>query len=270
MSFRIIDTDLRIRTNGSLVAVLAECQEFRSEELVGRYILYRSTVDGDPDIFYTTDMREFGEDWEKAGSVVVKSDLFVDWKPTMLRYVDSDVDVDLFWVKTPTWDNYAPGRTYVKDSFATEVYAYEALRKNPHRGICEYHGCVVVGEHVEGIVLRRYKYTLKDAVDRDLPIDRVAVMDTITDAVAHIHSLGFVHNDLSPYNIMLDEDLKPVIIDLETCMRESAPAIIKLGTPGWSDNWKTSALVHDEIALERIGLYLNKLYDPEKQNVSPK
>jgi serine/threonine protein kinase len=82
--------------------------------------------------------------------------------------------------------------------------------------------------------------------------------------VAHLHTLGLIHNDISPYNIMLDDDLQPVLIDLETCMPESMPPILKRGTPGWSGNWEMSSLANDEIALERLQLYLNGLYDPDK------
>jgi serine/threonine protein kinase len=106
-----------------------------------------------------------------------------------------------------------------------------------------------------------------EAVNQGLEIDKDRITDIITGAVAHIHSLGLGHNDLSPHNIMINDNQDPVIIDMETCMAESMPAMCKIGTSGWSDNWWTSSLRNDEIALERIRLWLNGLYNPEGHSV---
>jgi serine/threonine protein kinase len=66
----------------------------------------------------------------------------------------------------------------------------------------------------------------------------------IENGIAHLHSLGLVHNDLNPLNpanIMFSEDDIPVIIDFDSCRREGEN-LLKAGTPGWSDE---SAIVAD-------------------------
>jgi len=90
-----------------------------------------------------------------------------------------------------------------------------------------------------------------------MPFDKQQVLSTITDAVAHLHSLGLVHNDLGPHNILLDDNLQPVLIDMETCMPEGSAPIFKIGTPEWSGNWAFSTVENDEIALKRIRTFLD-------------
>lgn len=50
----------------------------------------------------------------------------------------------------------------------------------------------------------------------------------------HLHSLGWIHNDINPKNIMLDEDDTTIIIDFDSCcgMNEKGPTC---GTHMWTD-----------------------------------
>jgi RIO-like serine/threonine protein kinase len=77
---------------------------------------------------------------------------------------------------------------------------------------------IVFGAYVEGFVLEKYRCTLKEAVDEGLSSDTAKVLETIASAVADLHSLGHVDNDLIPYNILLDNDISPVIADMGSCM----------------------------------------------------
>ena len=245
--------------DGTRVPILEEWQQFFRGEFETRYVFYRK----EKDIFYTKDLRGAGEDLEHYGDIINKNEIYTAYESTMLQFQTSDQDFD--FIKRPPLNLYTPGATDARDCFAQELSVYERMRQNPHPGICKYKGCIVVDGYVEGIVLERYRCTLYEAVEESLSFDAVKVMDTITDAVAHLHSLELVHNDLSPHNILFDDDLNPVIADMETCMPEGCPPILKMGSPAWSGNWKSSALANDEIALKRIRLYLNGLYDPPKQ-----
>lgn len=262
-SFTVMDQGVRLNAHGKYVDIVAEWQLGMHGEPQSRYTMYRHIMSRD--IFYAKDSREFREDLENDGTMVVKDDLLIPQDPAtpLLEYKGS-LDLDDIFIKEPPYHAYRPEDALVRDIFFVEVSAYETLRCNPHAGICDYRGCIVVDGYVEGIVLKKYKCTLMEAVDQGLQIDKNRVIDVITDAVAHLHSLGLVHNDLSPHNIMLDDNLNPVIIDMETCMPETTPAIYKYGTPQWSGNWWTSSLANDEVALERIRLYLNGLYHPER------
>ncbi|KAG6245556.1 hypothetical protein E4U23_005282 [Claviceps purpurea] len=46
--------------------------------------------------------------------------------------------------------------------------------------------------------------------------DKDLCLEGIERDVRHLHSLGIVHNDISPANIMFDELDRPVIIDFDS------------------------------------------------------
>ncbi|KAL3962996.1 hypothetical protein ACCO45_004519 [Purpureocillium lilacinum] len=53
--------------------------------------------------------------------------------------------------------------------------------------------------------------------------------------IKHLHSLGSVHNDINPSNIMISDDDAAVIIDFDSCVKiggRAGAANIKR-TPGW-------------------------------------
>ncbi len=81
-------------------------------------------------------------------------------------------------------------------------------------------------------------------------------MKGIRAGIAHIHGLGFAHNDLNPTNIMFGDDDTPVIIDFDSC-RAQGEKLNKGGTPGWDEGYiDTSAKENDFIAIELIRKYL--------------
>jgi len=255
-----MDKNLRLNAHGVYVDIVTEWT-FSAEEPEVRHVIYRNNSG---DFFHTTDLRGFREALESDGTMIAKDEILIrQGSPIPLLEYAGPMYLDDDYLKVPPYDCYVPGDSLVRDVSFVEVSAYETLRSNPHSGIAEYRGCIVVDGYVEGIVPKKYKRTLMEAVNEGLEIDKGRIIDVITDTVAHIHSFGLVHNDLSPHNIMLNDDLDPVIIDMETCMAESRPAIRSVGTPGWSGNWWTSSLRNDEIALERIRLWLNGLYNPE-------
>jgi hypothetical protein len=245
--------------DGADVPILAEWHVSYRGESEGRRVLYRRGRD----IFYVEDLRGAGEEIADRGVPVSKDEILVIYEPTMLQCEYPDEVLD--YVKMAPLALYYPGDTSARDCFANELTVYERLRIQPHPGICKYKGCIVVDGYVEGIVLERYRCSLKDAVEEGVSLNKTQVLNMVTDAVAHLHSLGLVHNDLGPHNILLDDNLQPVLIDMETCMPEASPPILKIGTPAWSGNWETSAMVNDEIALRRIGLYLDGLYNPTEE-----
>ena len=240
------------------VPVIAEWHAtLHGDELERRCVLYRKGAD----VFYAEDQRGVSEDIAEHGVLVAKDEIFVAYKETMLQYCQSPDDNRDF-VKEQPITLYTPGDIAPRDSFANELAVFERLRRHMHPGICKYKGCVVVDGYVEAFVLERYKCSLQEAVDEGMPFDKEQVFGTVTDAVAHLHSLGLVHNDLSPHNILLDDNLQPVLIDMETCMPEGSPPIFKIGSPEWSGNWTFSTVANDEIALKRIRAFLDGLYNP--------
>ncbi|KAG5990451.1 hypothetical protein E4U52_004561 [Claviceps spartinae] len=83
----------------------------------------------------------------------------------------------------------------LSDLVLHEIEAYELLRRHPHPNIVEYRVCVVE--------------------DVGTPFDKDRCLDGIERGIRHLHSLGIVHNDLKPDNVMFDELDRPVIIDFD-------------------------------------------------------
>lgn len=44
-----------------------------------------------------------------------------------------------------------------------------------------------------------------------------AWLDGIRAGIQHLHSLGLIHNDINPANVMFDGDGIPVVIDFDSC-----------------------------------------------------
>ncbi|KNG88761.1 hypothetical protein ANOM_002816 [Aspergillus nomiae NRRL 13137] len=79
--------------------------------------------------------------------------------------------------------------------------------------------------------LKRYTSTLIEAVNpqrlgkvaflsspRELVKESMkGSLEGILAAIRHLHSLGLVHNDINPANIMLDEDGTFILIDFDSC-----------------------------------------------------
>jgi serine/threonine protein kinase len=106
------------------------------------------------------------------------------------------------------------------DDMVEEAKIYEILRKHPHPNICIYYGCVRKGDYLTAICLKKYARSLQDAVEQgDRTLDSAAILEGISKGLRILHeTLGLVHNDINPTNIMLDDSGEAVIIDFDSCM----------------------------------------------------
>ncbi|KAJ5833424.1 kinase-like protein [Penicillium riverlandense] len=134
------------------------------------------------------------------------------------------------YVKTPNLFAYTGGSDLEK-RISYEVEACELLRQNPHPNIATYYGCQETNGRVSGLCFKQYTSTLQEKVnpghlnksmfrssERQLVDSSVkASLNGILAGIQHIHSLGLVHNDISPANIMFDENCTAVIIDFGSC-----------------------------------------------------
>lgn len=142
---------------------------------------------------------------------------------------------------------------HISDLLLNEARICEILRKYPHPNIAQYLGCTVQGNRITGLSFVKYDITLADRLkDHDRPLNRDRCWKGIERGVQHLHSLGLIHNDLNPHNIMLNSDDTPVIIDFDSCRREG-DKLLKAGTWGWADESSTLAnTTNDYYGLKKI------------------
>jgi serine/threonine protein kinase len=179
-----------------------------------------------------------------------------------LTEAPSPLPEDVF-IKSPNLLDYCEDGLCLGVAMIAEAKIFEILRQNPHRNICTYYGCVREGDYVTGLALKRYKCTLEEAVQSNIISDNMAVLEGILDGVNFLHSLGLVHSDLNPYNIMLDYDGTPVLVDFDSCKREGEELYRKSGSPGWCKPFDVVMRSMDFYALGLIERYLDGDYNGE-------
>src|SRR5271170_2135920 len=105
------------------------------------------------------------------------------------------------------------------DLVLAEAQICEILRACPHPNIAQYFGCVIQGGRISALCFAKYDITLAALLRaEDYPISW-DVCAGLERGIRHLHSLGFSHNDVNPYNIMFKSDRTAVIIDFDSCAR---------------------------------------------------
>ena len=91
--------------------------------------------------------------------------------------------------------------------------------------------CFIVSDLVAGTSLRDW---LRD--HRPAPEQAAEIVAAVADALGHAHALGIIHRDVKPANIMLDEALRPVLVDFGLALNEAdggGPSAAVAGTPAY-------------------------------------
>lgn len=152
----------------------------------------------------------------------------------------------------------------IAEDLLKEAVIYEFLKRHPHPNIVTYLGCQVSGDTITGLCLERYPHTLMkevkpgSLVKRTLRSTRQATQDygcvlaDIEKGIKHLHSLGWVHNDINPSNIMI-ENHRAIIIDFGSC-RKLGESLKDVGrTYEWYDEKVQHSLFDNDLnSLEEI------------------
>ncbi|KAF8991066.1 hypothetical protein BDQ17DRAFT_1371211 [Cyathus striatus] len=148
--------------------------------------------------------------------------------------------------------NPLPEGVYIKNPIGISFYEgtpiaiFENILKNPRQNVCTYYGCIRDGDYVGGVT-------------QTTPFNPQAILTGIRQGLDHIHSLGLVHDDINPRNIMIDDDGEPVIIDFNSCMLPGE--LSRGGTPGWSNCPNIATFENDEFGFDLICKLVRREYD---------
>lgn len=107
----------------------------------------------------------------------------------------------------------------IEDSSVRELSCLTALKGHPN--VVSIHDCFIYNEKV-AMLLSYVPYTLSGAihkthgqVERSIPLSFVAHFSRqVADALSHMHTLSIVHRDLTPFNVLLTEDLTVKVADM--------------------------------------------------------
>jgi serine/threonine protein kinase len=199
------------------------------------------------------------EDLRKALERVPDDDIYPEAPPHITTTsISTGPDVYIKRPKLNVYDAWVNTGLLAK-LFLAEAEVLEVLNRKPHPNIIRYHGCIVKRGRITGIVLDRCHETLTDRLkDGAGGFDVESCMERVRSGVGHLHSLGYAHNDINPNNIMVGQDDTPTIVDFSSCQLFGKD-LITGGTPGWIDEYfTTSERRHDEIALEKLWVWLKE------------
>ncbi|KAJ5477764.1 hypothetical protein N7530_003273 [Penicillium desertorum] len=177
------------------------------------------------------------------------------------------------YIKKPQLLSYdrvseGPQPNSIAEDVLKEVRVCEVLMQHPHPNIATYLGCQVSDGRITGLCLKKYPHTLMKEVNpgarskrvlrntREVSEDYSRVLMDIESGLHHLHSLGLVHNDLNPSNIMV-ADGRAVIIDFGSC-RKIGESLENVGrTYEWYDEKIQQSLPENDLAaLEEIRIWL--------------
>lgn len=177
------------------------------------------------------------------------------------------------FVKRPQLISYdrisrGPRPDSIAEDLLGEARICELLKRHPHPNVATYLGCQVSDGTITGLCLERYSHTLMKEVNprslmkrklsstRQATGDYSCVLAGIESGIKHLHSLGLVHNDINPSNIMIDNH-RAIIIDFGSCRRVGESLEDVGRTYEWYDEKVQHSLFENDLnALEEIRIWL--------------
>ena len=174
------------------------------------------------------------------------------------------------YIKRPDLISYREGSN-ISEAVLNDIRACETLRRYPHPNIAKYYGCQVHSGRVTGLCFAKYPETLmervnpghlnKDELSQKAPQSTRNKLNHylmgIKQGIDHMHSLGLVHNDITPTNFMITPDDIPVIIDFDSCLPEGLQLGLTKRTFQWHDpSAQFSCASNDDWAFKEICTWL--------------
>ncbi|KAJ5185973.1 hypothetical protein N7491_006156 [Penicillium cf. griseofulvum] len=162
---------------------------------------------------------------------------------------------------------YTPELTRAQDPPTKDIHVkrprligYDRLCKSPHPNataesiLAE---AKVSGDRIRGLCFTKYSHTLMKRKSRSMrktSKDYSGALVGVESGIRRLHSLGLVHNDINPSNIMFDGD-ELVIIDFGSC--RSIGESKGFGTYEWYDEKVQLSLPENDLnGLKEIRIWL--------------
>ncbi|KAF1354412.1 hypothetical protein EJ07DRAFT_168354 [Lizonia empirigonia] len=175
------------------------------------------------------------------------------------------------YVKTPNLTTFH-GDQAIATSILEEMKTCELILAKPHPCLVTYYGCILHSGRIVGLCFKKHPQSLMDMVNpRSLNKSRFMDMEElkpnreraarylplIEDGIRHLHSLGRIHNDINPANIMITGDDIPVVIDFGSS-RDPGTDLADVGrTHGWFNADVSKAMESNDLdALEEMRIWL--------------
>jgi hypothetical protein len=110
----------------------------------------------------------------------------------------------------------------------------QMLTQHPYPNVVPYLGCLVKDGQVTGLCFRKASKTLMEMVNPEIVFkvkfdaschslpDKEKLLQGWEASIRHIHSIGYVHNDVYLTNLMVLDNRTLVVIDFNTLTRKGA------------------------------------------------
>jgi serine/threonine protein kinase len=179
------------------------------------------------------------------------------WCPNFTEVDSSIIGLAMVYLKTPDLLNFdAANKACLQDMYRlqkTEIDVYKSLLRSPHPNICYYYSCMQEEGRVGAIVLCKYLRSLESVLNSDKPWqDKEQIMADVRAVLEHLHLLGYVHNDINPSNVLLDEEDRVVLVDFEITGKMGEAKDPHLGMPFWAQKSITSQLENNWFSLDLL------------------
>lgn len=186
-----------------------------------------------------------------------KLDICPEYSPNYTQALD--VTLPHVYVKQPSLIHCGDSKdmTEVRNLVLQEAQIYEMLAQSPHPNVAKYLGCQVENGLITGLCLEKYGISLSQMVDEEQKIDVTICRGSIKKGIEHLHSLGLVHGDLNPNNI-LSHGEGFVVIDFDSCARRGEKLGLKGGTEQYTQDYDIAEFSNDWYAFDKIVEYLQE------------
>ncbi|ESK89396.1 serine threonine-protein kinase [Moniliophthora roreri MCA 2997] len=246
---------------------IAKIEVFNNDDTFAFWSIIWSKNDDEDYYIYNYPSQDLPLDFElrfQSEAQLIPRAYYRPSRPPLLTIAasSSDLSSSSSYIKKPlplSYEPESPEDTSVADGIIREALVLESLtRLGGHGNICEYRGFVEREGYISGLCFKRYGKSLEDAVRDGDEVNVEEVLKGIKSGLEWLHSHGWVHGDICPYNIMLESgsNMIPVIIDFDSCTRLGHHITGKGGTPGWSLDSDIAEKENDFYGLALIEIWL--------------